>query len=277
MLRTSSRHSPRQAGTRGALYLWPDSFLYIGEDVAPDLHRHNAVECAVALDGPLRIKTESGSTVEVDEAVLVDANVRHSISGPCGEVAFLYLEKAFFSSPSPCERMTGRVAPGISTPGPTVSAALREKLCKLSPDTTSDAEAYAAKMAILSLLAPFGPAQAPLDPRIRLALAHIAAHADTPPGGGELAALVGLSPDRFQHLFKQNIGMPVRRYLLWFRIRRVLKAVSEGANLTRAAHEAGFSDSAHFSRTFRAMVGNAPSEIFNRTPHIAITICQTPE
>jgi len=61
-----------------------------------------------------------------------------------------------------------------------------------------------------------------------------------------------------QHLFKARMGVPVRRYVLWARLRGGLEQALAGASLTSAALEAGFSDSAHFSRTFREMFGIAP-------------------
>lgn len=273
MLRTS----PRRSHADGALYLWPDAFLYVGRDVVPDLHRHNAVECAIALDGPLRVQTECGIDTEVRDALLVDANVRHSISSPGHNVAFLYLEKTCLPSSTLPENAIDRIASGIFALGPTLSANLRAHLSKTSSGELSEVEASATKTTILSLFMPCRSASPPIDPRVRTVLAHIASHADAPLSGDALAALAGLSSDRFQHLFKQNIGMPVRRYLLWFRIRRVIEAVSDGANLTRAAHEAGFSDSAHFSRTFRAMIGIAPSALFIQAPRVSITLCRAPK
>jgi AraC family transcriptional regulator len=43
--------------------------------------------------------------------------------------------------------------------------------------------------------------------------------------------------------------------------------------LTTAAHEAGFADSAHLSRTFRDTFGLAPSRIFKRSQFIQVFFC----
>jgi AraC-like DNA-binding protein len=41
----------------------------------------------------------------------------------------------------------------------------------------------------------------------------------------------------------------------------VMRVLTTGANLTEAAHSAGFSSSAHLSTSFRRMFGVSPSEI----------------
>jgi AraC-like DNA-binding protein len=66
---------------------------------------------------------------------------------------------------------------------------------------------------------------------------------------------VGLSSGRARHLFVEQTGLPFRTYLLWLKIVRAVELFSDGKSLTEAAHEAGFADSAHFSRTFRRMFG----------------------
>jgi AraC-like DNA-binding protein len=43
------------------------------------------------------------------------------------------------------------------------------------------------------------------------------------------------------------------------RLTQALQYVAKGVRLTEAAHAAGFSDSAHFSRTFRTLLGIDPS------------------
>ncbi len=74
-----------------------------------------------------------------------------------------------------------------------------------------------------------------------------------------LARQCRLSPSRYAHRFAAHTGMALRPYLRWLRLLTAVEGVVQGASLTDAAHQAGFSDSAHFSRTFRRHFGIAPS------------------
>jgi AraC-like DNA-binding protein len=87
-----------------------------------------------------------------------------------------------------------------------------------------------------------------------------------------LADSIHLSPTRLVHLFKEQTGVPIRRFRQWHRMKAVAALVAAGENLTDAALNAGFSDSAHFSRAFRNMFGMKPSFFFNRSADIQIII-----
>ena len=77
-----------------------------------------------------------------------------------------------------------------------------------------------------------------------------------------LAEAVGLSPSRLMHVFTESIGIPLRPYLSWLRLQRAAAAIVSGkASLTEAAHEAGFADAAHMSRSFKRALGVAPSAL----------------
>ena len=89
----------------------------------------------------------------------------------------------------------------------------------------------------------------------------IDAHLDTVPLLSDAARHVGISPRQLRRSFADEIGIPYRRYILWRRLRRALLAISDGTDLRTAAATAGFSDSAHFSRTFRQTFGLTPSEV----------------
>lgn len=74
-------------------------------------------------------------------------------------------------------------------------------------------------------------------------------------GDSRLAARIALasSPNR--------PATPWRAYLRWLRFQRAAAAIARGAALTDAAHEAGFHDAAHMTRTFKATYGLAPSQL----------------
>ncbi|MCK6261750.1 AraC family transcriptional regulator [Vibrio sp. ZSDE26] len=71
----------------------------------------------------------------------------------------------------------------------------------------------------------------------------------------EVAESLALSEGRFLHLFTQEIGVPWRPYLLWCRMICAVNSILKGESATHAAYQAGFSDSAHLSRTFKNTFG----------------------
>ena len=88
-----------------------------------------------------------------------------------------------------------------------------------------------------------------------------------------LAKKVNLSEGRLTHLFKQQVGIPIRRYLLWLRLSDALMELSQGGTFTEAAHHAGFSDAAHLSRTYRQMYGNSLYDLARHSQFIQAIPC----
>lgn len=102
------------------------------------------------------------------------------------------------------------------------------------------------------------------DVRIHQALALIqAAEHETDWSADSLAAAVALSPGRFLHLFKAQTGVPLRKYLLWHKLRRVFLALTAAAppSFTELALAAGFYDAAHLANHIRDSFGLSLSEI----------------
>jgi AraC-like DNA-binding protein len=99
------------------------------------------------------------------------------------------------------------------------------------------------------------------DARVREILAWVQSRLDYPVSLADAADLAGLSKARVRHLFVEQTGLPFRTYLLWLRLMKGLEAFAGGASLTDAALDAGFADSAHFSRTFRRMFGTAAAAL----------------
>lgn len=77
----------------------------------------------------------------------------------------------------------------------------------------------------------------------------------------DLVAISGLSESRLIHLFKKEVGVTIRKYILWCRVQKALKAIASGSNIKQSASLAGFTDAAHFSRTVASMFGLSPSSL----------------
>ncbi|WP_404391794.1 helix-turn-helix domain-containing protein [Pseudoalteromonas phenolica] len=71
----------------------------------------------------------------------------------------------------------------------------------------------------------------------------------------DIAVELNLSESRFLHLFKDTMQIPWRPYLLWRRLICAVQTLQQGKTATEAAYIAGFSDSAHLSRTFKKQFG----------------------
>ncbi|MEV4124465.1 helix-turn-helix domain-containing protein [Nocardia sp. NPDC049707] len=82
--------------------------------------------------------------------------------------------------------------------------------------------------------------------------------------GVDVARRVGLSATRLTHLFTEQVGIPMRPYILWLRLHVAITRVRSGDDLTAAAHAAGFADSSHLTRTCRRTFGLPPSALSRR-------------
>ncbi len=114
-----------------------------------------------------------------------------------------------------------------------------------------------------------------VDPRILISIKTINKTENKKITLKELAGISNLSEGRFTHLFKDEIGIPIRKYLLWRRLLEAVELIKEGSSFTDAAHEAGFSDSAHLSRTFKDSFGITLRDIFNNSQFIQLFFCKT--
>ena len=78
--------------------------------------------------------------------------------------------------------------------------------------------------------------------------------------GSELASMVGLSPSQFDRTFRKTFGTSPRQYLLRIRAEAACRRLAESdETVASIALECGFYDHAHFTRSFRQILGVTPS------------------
>lgn len=82
---------------------------------------------------------------------------------------------------------------------------------------------------------------------------------DGAPSLDELAQLTGYSPSHFQRVFKRATGLSPAAYARALRSERVRDALTEGASVTEAIYEAGYSGPSRFYDDAKGRLGMAPS------------------
>jgi AraC-like DNA-binding protein len=79
-----------------------------------------------------------------------------------------------------------------------------------------------------------------------------------------LQNLVHLSESRLSHLFKENVGVSLKKYLLWNKLKSAINLhLYQQEDLFTALIQSGFYDHAHFSRAFKMMLGVKPTFAYN--------------
>jgi len=87
------------------------------------------------------------------------------------------------------------------------------------------------------------------------------------------ASKVGLSGDRLSHLFKAEFHMPIKSFILIEKMKLGGFFLTQGMSITEASQEAGFADSAHFTRSFKDFFGITPRRMFDSiTVHFLLTV-----
>lgn len=212
-------------------------------------HAHHAIQMTASLVGELALFT--GNQALRAPMAAVAADERHRFEAH-GLLAFIFVE--------PESRMGRALSAKLFRQRPLVAmedAALEELFRPLAATFEDDLDKEALLRigrAVVERLVPETQAKLP-DPRVQKIIDYAVVHLDEPLTLESASEGIHLSPSRLRHLFVEQTGLAFRTYLLWLRLVKAVQVYSNGGSLTEAAHTAGFSDSAHFSRIFRRTFG----------------------
>ena len=97
------------------------------------------------------------------------------------------------------------------------------------------------------------------DPRLARVRDHIATHYRETIALGDLARLVGLSPDRLRHLFVAEMGIGIAAWTRDLRISRAKDLLAHApVSLAEIARRCGLGTDRYFSQVFRTATGMTP-------------------
>lgn len=251
--------------SRSLLYLWDRRTLFLGVLSEPRQVAQAAPMLAVSFDQPIRVQTESRGRNIVCHSVLFGSGQKVRTDSGNGVVALCYLDPFGQDYANLAAKMT-EVHDGmyVQLKDEQLFQAAFAEVLRMPPKPD-------ALYAILDQLIPQDTVlPLSLDPRVVLVVQRIKASVADNLSLKELADEVNLSVPRLVHLFKGHLGVPIRRYRQWHRLYVTAVGVAQGHSLTEAAIAAGFTDSSHFSNTFRTLLGMKPSTVLSHRNRVRI-------
>lgn len=240
--RVVANSSATEPHWQGAALLRPGVLAFTGSIGATERHAHHAVQIITATTA-VTVRDDAG-TPHRGTTVIVPADAGHRVETGAQQGSVVFLEP---------ESARGRAVHMRGAGSGWAEAAVGHVRLRSPATVVAD---------LLEWLAPAPGAVTPPEhhPAVVEALRQLPELIVAGPvGAGVLASRAGISVSRLTHLFTAQVGIPLRRYVLWSRLRIAISRVRAGDDLTAAAHGAGFADSAHLTRTTRTMFGLAPS------------------
>lgn len=251
------------------LYLWDHRTLYVGALTETLEFRQAAASFTVSLESPLRVTTRQLSCPVQCHSLLMAAGQSAVVEVGGGIFATCYLDPFGVDYASLAPSMA-RLQAGLYT-GHSNEALVQEMFRDLAGTRSSPDDAYATLEQLFSRHPSPGVR---VDPRVRRVVQLIKDSVAENRPVETLAREVNLSVPRLAELFRQQVGIPIRRYRQWHRLYVTATGVARGQSITDAAIAAGFTDSSHFSHTFRTMLGLKPSIILSQLDRIRVVVAQ---
>ena len=204
----------------GTLWLAPDFAILHGAAGATDSHAHYAHQLMLSTGAPFT--AELDGIVHTARHLLIESLRPHAIVAAPAFMLTIYAEPQRLSGAALLAAANSAGAPKLDSLAAALQAQPREQLA---------------------------------DARVQRALDQVDALLSGKVSAAAVAEAAHLSLSQLERLFSAQLGLPVRRLVLWRRLRLAIRFILLGSTLTDAAHGAGFADAAHFSRTMRSLFG----------------------
>ena len=217
-------------------------------------HSHHAIQIVIAIEGEIAI-TDARSDWRTGRGIIVRHDVEHSYDGKGAMAAMIFVDPESYEGAWLQTTVLDDITVVPDTRAGVCAAPLRTFVA--SPFESLEIGDLI-RHCVLSLCAGAPPSRR-LDDRVTKVLSAIKTSDDLRMSVEAAAEMAFLSPSRFAHLFKQQVGLPFRRYMLWRKLTRAMLAIGREPTIAAAAHASDFADAAHLTRTFYQMFGIPPS------------------
>lgn len=248
------------------IFVDKDNIAFIGNQVKSTQHSHCVLQAFLSLDAPLQVIIANDSVN--GKCIVVNKNVKHAFSCNHAPCLSILIEPSSCFANELSAKMNGDYIiyekENLDTlqrnAAPLISATDKEQYLTFVQDF---AEYFGIKRSVKDI-----------DERINKLL-EILKNCDCYDHTIEsFAREVCLSSSRLSHLFREQIGVPLKSYILFHQLERAFTAVLSGQSITDAAMSVGFDSPSHFAATVKKWMGVSVNATLKNSEFLKVFIEQ---
>lgn len=230
-----------------------DNVALIGNQINTAEHSHCVLQVFLSFDEPLQLIVENRKVT--GKCMIVNQNVKHAFSCNNGTCLSILIEPA---SSFAKELMSGIDGSYMVCEKDGIGE-LQQKAATL---VNADKEQYRRFVSDFAEFLELSRKEQILDERIAELLALLQDCDCYDHTIENFADRVSLSASRLSHLFREQIGVPLKSYILFHQLEKAFALLFKGKSITDAAMLAGFNSPSHFAATVKKWMGASVSSFF---------------
>ncbi|QKX06681.1 helix-turn-helix transcriptional regulator [Aquimarina sp. TRL1] len=233
--------------------------LFVGALTTNEFHKHYALQLSVSTHSNMRM-TRKGASQTYADSFYITSNTLHQLISPEPQLTILINPLSPLGHQFYLNYKTLKVT--------SLESSLKKELVHIlhrlqTKKITFDTFCLHIKNRMYQYQCDCEDQYHPKDDRIRNTLLLFEENFEKIYSLEEIAELSNLSTSRFLHLFKDVTGLNFRRYQLWNKMIKSLPYLITHS-ITDTAHTFGFTDSSHYTRTFKETFGVTPKFMFQK-------------
>lgn len=242
-------------GAKSHVHLWKDRLIFTAPYIVSEPCSRPAVGILIGTDGDIAVAMPDGAVCS-SRALLIAPHAARALAAKHGCYSLILDPVHRLHRYLRCTLLGGHHVLDI---GDRLDGEILALAATAARGLGSYRESYLVSEQIMQGLFPGTDDIQPIDTRVDAVADWLRMNVPKSIPMETLAQIAGLSPGRITHLFTEELGLSLRRYLMWIKMRRATELFARNESLTAIAHAIGFADSAHLSRVFKNYFALTPS------------------
>ncbi len=232
--------------------------------VEANFHSHLMLQIFIKREGEISVKVED--EIITGNYIIVDSNVQHSIDESekldcfilieSTSVAAYQLQNKYLKGKKYCTLPSVSIhnlfLDFIDNPNEKTHKIFTKKLFNILEISFYDSNLY--------------------DERVKKLLKMLSEYSCLEDSLTQISEKFNLSSSRLSHIFHEQTGIPLKSYMVLFKLQKAYLLLFQGENITKAAVEAGFYSPSHLADVNRKMMGMTISEAINDSRFLEVFI-----